>query len=1158
MNIRHISASALRMSAALLFFFLLDNRTAIAVLSHSNSPFMVAVTPSLQIDRISVASDGTQGNDASGIFWAYISDNGQFTAFASRASNLIPNDTNNMDDFFVYDTQDRQTECVSVASDGTQGNSVSVNAVTISGDGRYVVFSSFASNLIANDTNGEHDVFLRDRQTGETQIASIASDGTQGNAPSGFSTVSVSTDGRYVAFYSTASNLVSDDTNGQADVFVRDEQTEQTQRVSVASDGMQGNNTSTLDHLSSDGRYVVFSSTASNLVPGDTNGTGDVFVRDIQTGQVTRVSITSDGSQANGPSWAGTISADGRYIAFESSASDLVQGDTNGKDDVFVHDRQTGQTTRVSVASDGSQANGANHDGCGSTASISGDGRFVVFTSAASNLVPADTNGTTDIFVHDMQTAQTIRVSIASDGSQANARSGGCRRPTIASDGTSIAFVSDASNLVPGDTNEKSDVFVATILAWSTYSVSGSITDGNNSPIPDVSVSDTAGHTTRSDGSGNYTLTGLPAGVYTITPSKSEWTFTPTSRTVTVPPEAVEQDFTGIPADMTAPASIMDLIATTGTNAGEVDLRWTAPGDDGSIGTATAYVVRYADSPIVSEFGWLAATDVDGEPVPQPAGSAENMTVSRLAPGETYYFAIKTEDEVPNTSNLSNSPSAVAKEAVDLGFVVNRDGYHFSNPGTAAPRPDCELFKLIFSGLPIKCEKGEPINYTGLYEDTRHAFGTGLCVGMSSTSLDYFTGGLTKPRPVDTFSLGFEESWPNVAVYHGRQRSKAYWDATGPEWQAWTSDANTSALVDEVYHDLEMALQPDSSDPVTVLLWPKANTSGKSGHAITPYRIDDTNPERPKVLVYENFDPGNPNFIQFDFSGSPYSFSYSFSDWMWNSANNALVLAPLSIWHSADAVVPYDGQTHVHSGGGEALISDNDGQVLGYVGGVLTATIPGAMPVFPWYTSDAQEPQELSYILPKGGYTATISGTTEPYTYTVWTTSTHMSVQADHGILGTQVESTGEGDQIRIGPSGTDISFQSSESPSRMLSFALAQSQPTLSKEYDVANVTMGLNGQLALGVTNDQDLYVRNSSHETAYDLNLQMVTTDTVASFFHRDIGIGATDIQTITVTDWQRMATVTLIIDLGGDGTVDETRILGNQLTIKVYLPLVIRND
>jgi Tol biopolymer transport system component len=403
--------------------------------------------------RVSVASDGTQGNGSSG--WSAISGmsaisaDGRYVAFSSAASNLVPGDTNGRHDVFVHDRQTGQTSRVSVASNGTQGNHDS-GYPSISADGRYVAFHSEASNLVASDTNGAADIFVHDRQTGQTSRVSVASNGTQGNDSSW--TPSISADGRYVALASYASNLVPGDTNGAADVFVHDRHMGQTSRISAAADGTQGNHGSGSPSISADGRYMAFASEASNLVAGDTNGAADIFVHDWQTGQTSRVSVASDGAQGNGASYWPSISADGRYAAFASTASNLVAGDTNSMWDIFVHDRQTGQTSRVSVASNGTQGNWHSM-----RQSISADGRYVAFDSLANNLVPGDTNGAWDVFVHDRQTGQTSRISVASNGTQGNHDSG---YPSISADGRYVALGSLADNLVAGDTNGAADVFV--------------------------------------------------------------------------------------------------------------------------------------------------------------------------------------------------------------------------------------------------------------------------------------------------------------------------------------------------------------------------------------------------------------------------------------------------------------------------------------------------------------------------------------------------------------------------------------------------------------------------------------------------------------------------------------------------------------------------
>jgi Tol biopolymer transport system component len=407
----------------------------------------------LDIKRVSVASDGTQGNNDS--YHPSISADGRYVAFNSSASNLVSGDTNGSSDIFVRDLLTNTTRRVSLATDGTQGNYNS-NSPSISADGRYVAFYSFASNLVSGDTNGPGDIFVRDLLTNTTRRVSVATDGTQGNSVS--YSPSISADGRYVAFNSSASNLVSGDTNGSSDIFVRDLLTNTTRRVSLATDATQGNGFSYYPSISADGRYVAFESYASNLVSGDTNGTKDIFVRDLLTNTTRRVSLATDGTQGNyhsGSPSSPSISADGRYVAFNSDASNLVSGDTNNAPDIFVRDLLTNTTRRVSLATEGTQGNSYSY-----YPSISADGRYVAFNSDASNLVSGDTNNVPDIFVRDLLTNTTRRVSLDTDGTQGNNDS---YFPSISADGRYVAFDSGASNLVSGDTNGSRDIFVASV-----------------------------------------------------------------------------------------------------------------------------------------------------------------------------------------------------------------------------------------------------------------------------------------------------------------------------------------------------------------------------------------------------------------------------------------------------------------------------------------------------------------------------------------------------------------------------------------------------------------------------------------------------------------------------------------------------------------------
>ncbi|MCC7362330.1 MAG: PD40 domain-containing protein [Anaerolineales bacterium] len=372
--------------------------------------------PTGTTSRVSLTSGGAQATGAS--YFPSLADNGQVVAFYSYAANLVPGDSNAQLDVFVRDLGVITTTRVSVASSGAQGNGPSYNP-RLSGDGRWVAFESQATNLVLTDTNSLRDVFVHDRQTGVTIRVSVGPAGAQATGQSGFGVggngLAISQAGGMVAFQSEAANLVLTDTNSARDIFVHDLGTHLTTRVSVSTGGGQANGVSTGAALSADGRYVAFDSTATNLVAGDTNGAGDIFVHDRQTGVTTRVSIGLSGAQPNSHSRNPVLSADGRYVAYTSAATNLVTGDSNGADDIFIYDRQTGTTTRASVATGGVEANGFSD-----RAALSADGRYLAFKSTASNLVAGDSNGLWDIFVHDRQTGQTTRVSVGPGGAQAN------------------------------------------------------------------------------------------------------------------------------------------------------------------------------------------------------------------------------------------------------------------------------------------------------------------------------------------------------------------------------------------------------------------------------------------------------------------------------------------------------------------------------------------------------------------------------------------------------------------------------------------------------------------------------------------------------------------------------------------------------------------
>ncbi len=397
--------------------------------------------------RISVDDLGAEADGPSSA--PALSFDGRWAAFESQATNLVPGDTNGQRDIFVVELDSGLVQRVSVSTAGAQANQLCTHP-SLSHDGRLIVFHTGASNLVAGDTNGLSDVFVHDRLVGTTDLVSLTPAGTPGNGSSSFG--SISADGRCVVFSSLASDLVPGDTNGTTDVFVRDLLSGTTERVSVATGGAEADGYSTFAAISADGRFVAFQSVATNLVPGDGNAQSDVFVRDRLSGTTERVSVSTSGGEGDGGSTQASLSADGRYVAFQSAATNLVAGDGNGQDDVFVHDRQTGATTRVSVSYFGTEATAPSV-----APSISGDGHCVAFVCLSDILVAGDSNGVRDVVLRDLASGWLELLSVDSAGLVADDMSIGA---VLGADGTRAVFQSFATNLVPGDGNIMPDIFL--------------------------------------------------------------------------------------------------------------------------------------------------------------------------------------------------------------------------------------------------------------------------------------------------------------------------------------------------------------------------------------------------------------------------------------------------------------------------------------------------------------------------------------------------------------------------------------------------------------------------------------------------------------------------------------------------------------------------
>lgn len=402
--------------------------------------------------KAGTASDGLPGNGATG--WVAISGDGNVVAFDSWASNLVANDTNALQDVFVRDLRTGAVERASRGIGGALANGASSNPA-LSFDGRFVAFESFASNLVAGDGNGASDVFVLDRASGAIVRASATWSGLDGDL--GSQNASISADGGKVVFESLATNLLEGQTLSTRQVYAYDRLAGSLTLVSRSNAFVPGDGDSRDAQVAAGGRFVVFASHAANLVPQDTNANSDCFVRDLVANTTTRVSVRTDGTETQGFFQTPTISGDGRLTAFASLAADLVGGDSNRAFDVFLHDAVTGATSRESVTTHGAQGHGSSY-----RPALSADGTLLAFQSFAPDLVHADTNFTSDVFVRDLASGVTRRASVATSGAQGDGQSFQVR---ASADGARIAFWSEATSLAPGDANGFGDLFVHERLA---------------------------------------------------------------------------------------------------------------------------------------------------------------------------------------------------------------------------------------------------------------------------------------------------------------------------------------------------------------------------------------------------------------------------------------------------------------------------------------------------------------------------------------------------------------------------------------------------------------------------------------------------------------------------------------------------------------------
>ncbi|MFO7664488.1 MAG: carbohydrate binding domain-containing protein [Chloroflexota bacterium] len=418
------------------------------------------------LEIVSKSSTGVLGNGPSRN--PSISADGHYVAFESSANNLVSNDTNGVSDIFVHDRQTGQTTRVSLTHNGDQANGDSTEAA-ISGDGRFVSYSSRATNLVANpvlppeidcgDTSGHErnpsiQVYLYDRQTGAVIQASVNNQGVSANCRSWIS--DISGDGTYIVYGSHATNLVDPPKNNKKrDTYIYNRLTGEVRYANLTPLGTRPNEGAGLVAISSDGRFVTFNSRSTLFDPIDDSKAFDVILLDQQTSQTTLVSLNETGGVGQYDSQYSDVSTYGKFVVYQSD-SQLTSDDRNSVRDIYLRDVANNRTILITSPNSGQQANGSSRFG-----KLSGDGRYVTFISSANNLVANDTNGTEDLFVRDMTNGQISRLSVTLDGVQSNGNVNGTH--AISTNGAFVAFSSSANTLVTGDKNGKPDIFVRSL-----------------------------------------------------------------------------------------------------------------------------------------------------------------------------------------------------------------------------------------------------------------------------------------------------------------------------------------------------------------------------------------------------------------------------------------------------------------------------------------------------------------------------------------------------------------------------------------------------------------------------------------------------------------------------------------------------------------------
>jgi Tol biopolymer transport system component len=771
-----------------------------------------------------------------------VSSDGRYVVFTSGADNLVPGDANGQTDVFVADQQTGTLTLASVNTAGTGAGNGGSQRPVISADGRYVVFDSFATDLTSTpDANGGTDVFERDLETGTTTLVSINQNGTAAGAGPSSAAV-VSPDGRYIAFESDAPDLTSNaDPHHTWNVFLRDMATGVTTLVSVNTSGAAGNGWSGNFHFTPDGRYVVFQSNASDLVPGDANGWSDVFVRDLVNGTTTLVSVNSAGAgPGNGPSDNPDITPDGRYVVFESGASNLAPNDTNGATDVFVRDLVLGTTTLVSV----NQAGTASGNGTSQHPSISSDGRYVAFDSSAPDLVSGDSNNATDVFVRDLKAGTTSLVSVNMAGTGSG--NGASQYPGLSPDGRYVVFESNASDLAPNDVNGGYvNIFLrdlatgATTLLDPHASKTGYVMDTEYSLSADGQhVAFSAAGDDLTPGDYNYYqdvyVWNSPATHFLVsapqtTTAGASFTFTVTAQTAsgdaaTGYTGAVH--FTSSDGQAVLPADYTFTAADAGVHTFNVALRTAGPQSLTAADTTTASITGNETGISVNP-ATASTLTVTGYPSPTTAGASGSFTITAL----DAYGNVATG--YTGTVHFSSSDEQADLPA-DYTFTADDAGVHtfsatLKTAGTqSVTATDTTTSSIVGSetGISVNPATASTLTVTGYPSPTT----AGVSQNFTVAALDAYGNTATGYTGTVHFSSSDEQAdLPADYTFTADDAGVHTFSATLKTAGAQSLTAADTTTASITGSETAISVNPATASTLTVTGYPSPTTAGASG-----------------------------------------------------------------------------------------------------------------------------------------------------------------------------------------------------------------------------------------------------------------------------------------------------------------------------------------